>query len=105
MRVLDILEEYGEKYKRQYGVRVVYPAMNGFLLAGRPIPPDEYYDDYVQLENGVGMWRLLHDEFMNALPDQSIRAAAARPSMWPRVRWHIRSSACWRIRSRACTAT
>ena len=68
--VLDILEEYGEKYKRQYGVRVVYPGDEWFLLAGRPIPPDEYYDDYVQLENGVGMWRLLHDEFMNALPDQ-----------------------------------
>lgn len=68
--MLDILEEYGEKYKRQYGVRVVYPGDEWFLLAGRPIPPDEYYDDYVQLENGVGMWRLLHDEFMNALPDQ-----------------------------------
>ena len=40
--VLDILEEYGEKYKRQYGVRVVYPGDEWFLLAGRPIPPDEY---------------------------------------------------------------
>ena len=51
-------------------MRVVYPGDEWFLLAGRPIPPDEYYDDYVQLENGVGLWRLLHDEFMNALPDQ-----------------------------------
>lgn len=34
--VLDILEEYGEKYKRQYGVRVVYPGDEWFLLAAGP---------------------------------------------------------------------
>lgn len=65
--VLDILEEYGQKYKAQHGVRLVYPGDEWFLLAGRPIPPEEYYDGYPQLENGVGMWRLLHDEFMDAL--------------------------------------
>ncbi len=67
--VLDILEEYGEKYKAEHGMRIVYPGDEWFLLAGRPIPPADYYDDYPQLENGVGMWRKLHDEFMAALPD------------------------------------
>lgn len=66
--VLDILEEYGELYKQQHGVRIIYPGDEWFLLAGRPIPPNEYYDEYLQLENGVGMWRRLHDEFMEALP-------------------------------------
>lgn len=68
--VLDILERYGEKYKAAYGVRMIYPGDEWFLLAQRPMPPEAYYDGYPQLENGVGMWRLLHDEFMDALKVQ-----------------------------------
>ncbi len=68
--VLDILEEYGDRFKKEHGVRIIYPGDEWFLLAERPIPPDEYYDDYAQLENGVGMWRTLHDDFLAALPGQ-----------------------------------
>lgn len=38
-----------------------------YLKAGREIPPDEFYGDYVQLENGVGMLRLMETEFSSAL--------------------------------------
>ena len=76
-QVLDILEEYGEKFREQYGVRIVYPGDEWFLLAQRPIPKAEYYDEYLQLENGVGMWRLFHDEFMNAL-------GTRHRVLWPR---------------------
>lgn len=76
-QVLDILEEYGEKIREQYGVRIVYPGDEWFLLAQRPIPKAEYYDEYLQLENGVGMWRLFHDEFMNAL-------GTRHRVLWPR---------------------
>ena len=68
--VLDILEEFGQSWHRAHGVRLIYPGDEWFLLAGRPIPPEEYYDGYPQLENGVGMWRLLHDDFLTALPGQ-----------------------------------
>ncbi|HIY10077.1 MAG TPA: DUF512 domain-containing protein [Candidatus Anaerofilum excrementigallinarum] len=64
---LDILEEYGDRCAEKYGVRLVYPGDEWFLLAGRPIPPAEYYDDYLQLENGVGMWRSFHDSFLEEL--------------------------------------
>ena len=76
--VLDILEEYGDLYREKYGTRLVYPGDEWFLLAGRPIPPADYYDDYPQIENGVGMWRKLHDEFMEALP-------AVRQPLLPRA--------------------
>lgn len=76
-QVLDILEEYGEKFREQYGVRIVYPGDEWFLLAQRPIPKAEYYDEYLQLENGVGMWRLFHDEFMSAL-------GTRHRVLWPR---------------------
>lgn len=74
---LDILEEYGDRFKAQHGVRIVYPGDEWFLLAKRPIPKAEYYDDYLQLENGVGMWRRFHDEFMDALGEH-------RRVFWPR---------------------
>ncbi len=61
---LDILEEYGDLSLAKYGRRIVLPSDEFFLQAGRPIPPAEYYEDYAQLENGVGMWRLFREEFL-----------------------------------------
>ncbi|MEG2923478.1 MAG: DUF512 domain-containing protein [Oscillospiraceae bacterium] len=61
--VLQILEEYGLQFKQKYGVRLVYPADEWYLLAGKPIPSGDFYEDYMQLENGIGMWRLFYDEF------------------------------------------
>lgn len=75
--VLDILEEYGNRFKQRHGVRIVYPGDEWYLLAGRPVPPYDFYDSFCQLENGVGMWRLLHDEFMEALPEM-------KKPFWPR---------------------
>lgn len=66
---LAIMLEYGERFKQRHGVRLVYPSDEWFLLAGMPIPEEDFYDGYLQLENGVGMWRLTQDEFMQALED------------------------------------
>lgn len=68
-QTLDILESYGERFLAEHGARLVYPSDEFFLMAEKPIPPDTYYDDYPQLENGVGMWRRTHDEFMETLPE------------------------------------
>ena len=68
-RQLDILLEAGDRFAKQDGRRLVYPSDEWFLLAGREIPPDDFYDDYPQLENGVGMWRVMEDEFTAALAD------------------------------------
>ncbi len=74
---LDIMEEYGSRYKKEHGVRIIYPGDEWYLLAGRPVPPYDFYDGFCQLENGVGMWRMLHDEFMEALPEM-------KAPFWPR---------------------
>ena len=65
--VIDIIEEYSEKFKKQYGVRVCYPSDEFFLKAERPMPSEEYYDDYPQIDNGVGLWTSLRDEFFYEL--------------------------------------
>lgn len=69
---LDIMLEYGNQFKQEEDLRIVYPSDEWFLLAGRPMPEEDFYDGYPQLENGVGMWRLLHDEFICALADRDI---------------------------------
>ncbi|MCL2068738.1 MAG: DUF512 domain-containing protein, partial [Oscillospiraceae bacterium] len=50
-----------------HGGGISWPGDEFFLIAGRDIPPHEYYGDYHQLENGVGMSALLRHEFCEAL--------------------------------------
>ncbi len=64
---LDILEEFGDLSVQKYGRRVVFPSDEFFLQAGREIPDSAYYENFDQLENGVGMWRLFRDEFLAEL--------------------------------------
>lgn len=48
-----------------------------YILAGRPMPVEERYDGFPQLENGVGMVRLLENEIKEAL-EAGLRMPAAR---------------------------
>ena len=61
--VIGIIEKYGEKALTERGVRFVYPADEFFITANIPIPRPEYYDDFPQIENGVGMLSSFKDEF------------------------------------------
>ena len=65
--VIDIMESFGDECKRRHGKRIIYPSDEWYLKAGRPIPPTEFYEDFDQLENGVGMMRLYEDEFLAEL--------------------------------------
>ena len=62
--VIDIVNEYGEKFKEKYGTRLVYAADEFYLKAKREMPEGEYYETYCQIENGVGMWTSLKEEFL-----------------------------------------
>lgn len=62
--VIDIVNEYGEKFKEKYGTRLVYAADEFYLKSGREMPEGEYYETYCQIENGVGMWTSLKEEFL-----------------------------------------
>jgi putative radical SAM enzyme (TIGR03279 family) len=53
----------GEKDRRRHGRRRIFLADEMFLLAGLSIPPRSYYEDYPQIENGVGLVRMLLDEW------------------------------------------
>lgn len=66
---LNILLEYGDTFAKEDGFCLVYPSDEWFLVSEMPIPKEEFYDGYLQLENGVGMCRLLEDEFMQTLEE------------------------------------
>ncbi len=64
---LAILEEYGEKTVKTHGRRLVFASDEFYLTAEKEIPAAEFYEDFSQIENGVGMISLLEEEFMAAL--------------------------------------
>ncbi len=65
--VVDMAEEYSEKWKKENGSRIVWASDEFYLTAGREIPPAEFYEEYPQIENGVGMVASLEDEFARAM--------------------------------------
>ena len=68
-RALDIIDKYGDKCVETYGERRVYASDEFYLLSGRKMPDASYYGDFLQLENGVGLWALLKSEAENALDE------------------------------------
>lgn len=65
--VIDAVERFGDLMLAATGSRVVYPADEWYILAQRPIPPEGFYEEMSQLENGVGLIALLRSEFAAAL--------------------------------------
>ena len=61
--VIDLLEPMQRACRHQHDRTVLYLADEWYLLADRPIPPDEAYDDYPQLENGIGLVRQFLDDY------------------------------------------
>ena len=65
--VVDAINALGDGFAEKYGTRLCYPSDELFLLAGMPLPDGEYYGDYSQLDNGVGMITSMKDEFYEEL--------------------------------------
>ena len=62
-RVLDQAERWQTRALAAHGTRFVFPADELYQLAGRTLPPYEAYEDFAQIENGVGLLRQLAHEF------------------------------------------
>lgn len=65
-QVLDMIHRWQEKLYPEYGVHFIHASDEWYILAGEELPEEERYDGYLQLENGVGMLRLLINEFQAA---------------------------------------
>ena len=66
-RVIAQIEKWQKKAYEEYGLHFIHASDEWYLLAEEELPEEESYDGYLQLENGVGMLRLLETEFYDAL--------------------------------------
>lgn len=73
--LLKTVREWQDCCMERWGIHFIHASDEWYFLAGEELPPSETYDGFVQLENGVGMTRLLIDEFQDALDKESSRAA------------------------------
>ena len=70
--IVTLAEQYQQRFRAEQGSGFVYLADEFYLRAGVELPGSDYYDDYCQLENGIGLSRLLLEEFADLegqLPD------------------------------------
>jgi len=72
LQTVKQVEHYGKKCIKTRGSRVFYCADELYMLAELDLPENEFYEDYPQLENGVGMMRLFITEFEKALEKNSL---------------------------------
>ena len=67
--LIDTVESWQKKLYPEHGTHFIHASDEWYILAGRELPEEESYDGYPQLENGVGMIRLLVDEFTQVLDE------------------------------------
>lgn len=65
--VIDTIESYQQEFYDKFGLHFIHASDEWYIMANREFPKEEQYDGYIQLENGVGMMRLLQDEFIEAV--------------------------------------
>lgn len=66
VEVIGIIEKWQKIFYENYGLHFVHAGDEWYIKAGMDLPEESRYDGYLQLENGVGMIRLLQDEFHQA---------------------------------------
>ncbi len=71
--VVDTIEGYQKEFLEKFGTRLVYASDEFYLKAGLPLPRNEEYEDYPQIENGVGMWTDLEYTFTQALEESDTK--------------------------------
>ena len=74
--LIDTVEKWQNKAMEEYGLHFVHASDEWYILAEREMPEEESYDGYLQLENGVGMVRLMLAEFEEALEEACDKQAA-----------------------------
>ena len=62
LAVLETVHDWQKRMYDRYGIHFIHASDEWYLLAGQELPEADRYDGYLQLENGVGMLRLLREE-------------------------------------------
>ena len=62
-KVIEQVEKWQKKFKKEYGSNIVYVADEFYVQAEKEIPSYEFYEDFPQLEDGIGMLAYFNKKF------------------------------------------
>ncbi|SDG55051.1 putative radical SAM enzyme, TIGR03279 family [Selenomonas sp. WCT3] len=65
-RVIDEVEKWQAKIRQEEGRTFIYLGDEFYLLAGREVPPTDFYDGFPQLDNGIGLTRSFLNDWEKA---------------------------------------
>ncbi len=82
--VLSTIHHYQNESYQKFGNHFIHASDEWYILAGEELPQEENYDGYLQLENGVGMMRLLLNEFEEAMKEMQEKISADDLDFVPR---------------------
>ncbi len=76
--LIDTIEALQKEIWKKHCTRFVFLADEWYTMSGRTLPPYEEYEDFAQIENGVGLLRLFEGEMLDALEDRAPLAERKR---------------------------
>ena len=77
--LLKKIQTYQDRFLKEFGTRFVFPSDEFYCLSHQKLPEDSEYEDYPQIENGVGMLRLLEQECKDAAEELLSRKETNKP--------------------------
>ena len=67
--IIDTVDDIAKDNLERHGRRYIYASDELYIKSARPLPEEDYYEGYPQIENGVGLLRSLSEEFAFCLED------------------------------------
>lgn len=80
-QIVGLVSAFQAECRGEFGSSFVFLSDEWYLTAGLPLPPCAHYEDFPQIENGVGMLRLFESDFLYALQEQTPLPEKRRFSM------------------------
>ena len=81
-QVIDLVQPLQAEFLGRWGTRFAWLADEWFLIAGQDLPPESIYEDYPQLENGVGSIRSFLSAFHAESHQFPTQVTPARQLTW-----------------------
>lgn len=78
IKVINQVHEWQNKFIKEYSSKIVYLADEFYIMAGEKLPEYEAYEDFPQIENGVGLVSLLLHEFYEYVGKLEFKQAVRR---------------------------
>jgi len=82
VEVIHQVQALQSKFRQQLGSNFAWLADEWFLIAGEELPPASHYEDYLQIDNGVGSIRSFLQQFASAARDLPQQVAPPREFTW-----------------------